>query len=292
MQDMSSQNLPDFDTLWDYSHPDQTEARFCEVLLQFPEDDPAFLELLTQIARAQGLQQKFDHAHQTLDQVERRLGEVASRPKLRYLLERGRVFNSSGNAERARPLFEQALDLAKRLSEDFYAVDALHMLAIIAPPAQSLTLNRQAIQLAESSQEERARNWLGSLYNNTGWSYHAMGEYSSALEIFEKAEAWQWSKGRVNEIRIAAWCVARTLRSLGRIEEALSRQMALKDEFESAGESDGYVFEEIGECLLLLNRSEEARPYFLKAHEVLSQDPWLLEKEPERLVRLKGLGDA
>jgi tetratricopeptide (TPR) repeat protein len=289
---MSSPNLPDFDALWDYSHPDQTEARFCEILLQFPEDDPAFLELLTQIARAQGLQHKFDHAHQTLDQVERRLGEVASRQRVRYLLERGRVFNSSGNVEEARPLFEQALDLATRLSEDFYAVDALHMLAIIAPPAQSLTLNQQAIKLAESSREERARNWLGSLYNNTGWSYHDMGEYSSALEIFEKAEAWQRSKGRVNETRIVAWCVARTLRSLGRTEEALSRQMVLKDEFDSTGENDGYVFEEIGECLLALNRLEEAHPYFLKAHDRLIQDPWLVEKEPDRLARLKKLGSG
>jgi tetratricopeptide (TPR) repeat protein len=200
------------------------------------------------------------------------------------------VFNSSGNAERARPLFEQAFDFATQLSEDFYAVDALHMLAIVAPPAQSLTLNQQAIQLAESSQEERARNWLGSLYNNTGWSYHEMGDYSSALDVFERAEAWQRSKGRVNETRIAAWCVARTLRSLGRTEKALSRQMALKDEFDSAGESDGYIFEEIGECLLALNRLEEARPYFLRAHDLLSQDAWLAEKERERLVRLKNFG--
>ncbi len=107
---MSSPNLPDFDARWNYARPDETEAKFREILLQSPEDDPLFLEILTQIARAHGLQRKFAHAHQTLDQVERRLGEVASRPKVRYLLERGRVFNSSGNAERARSLFEQALD--------------------------------------------------------------------------------------------------------------------------------------------------------------------------------------
>ena len=35
---MSSQSLPDFDTLWDYSHTDQTETRFCVILLQFPEE--------------------------------------------------------------------------------------------------------------------------------------------------------------------------------------------------------------------------------------------------------------
>ena len=183
---MSSPKLPDFDALWDYDHPDQTEAKFREILLQFPENTRSFLELLTQIARAQGLQRKFEHAHQTLHQVERRLGEVPSRPRIRYLLERGRVFNSSGKTEQAQPLFEQAFEL-------------------------------------------------------------------------------------------------------GRTEESLSRQMALKNEFESAGESDGYVLEEIGECLLALNRPQEARPYFLKAYELLLKDVWLLEKEPERLLRLKEL---
>jgi tetratricopeptide (TPR) repeat protein len=128
------------------------------------------------------------------------------------------------------------------------------MLAIIAPPASALTLNLQAIQLAESSGQEKARNWLGSLYNNTGWSYHDMGEYETALNIFEKAEAFRRSKGSVNEIRIATWCIARTLRSLNRVEEALSKQMTLKAELESAGETDGYVFEEIGECLLARER--------------------------------------
>ena len=83
-----------------------------------------------------------------------------------------------------------------------------------------------------------------------------------------------------------------TLRSLKRLQEALSRQMALEEEFESAGERDGYVFEEIGECLLSLERSGEAQPYFLKAYEVLAQDPWLPEQEPERLARMKKLGEG
>lgn len=287
---MSSQNLPEFDLLWDYAHPDQTELKFREVLSLIREDDPMFLELLTQIARAQGLQHKFDEAHKTLDQVEARLGKAVSRPKIRYLLERGRVLNSSRQSEQARPFFEQAWEGAKQLSEDFYAVDALHMLAIVSLPDHSLDLNLQAIKLAESSEQERARNWLGSLYNNTGWSYHDKGDYVSALEIFEKAEAWQRAKGRVNETRIAAWTVARTLRSLGRVEDALSKQLILKEEFESAGESDGYVLEEIGECLLSLERLDEARPYFSKAYIFLSADPWLVGQEPERLARLKELG--
>jgi tetratricopeptide (TPR) repeat protein len=236
------------------------------------------------------LQGRFDDAHQTLDQVEKRLEEIPSRAKVRYLLERGRVFNSSGHADKAGPFFEQALDMAQQLSEDFYAVDAIHMLAIIAPPSSALTLNLQAIQRAESSIQERARNWLGSLYNNTGWAYHDMGDFDSALKIFEKAEAWRRSKGSTSETRIATWSVARALRSLNRIEEALSRQMALKEEFESSGKSDGYVFEEIGECLLVLDRKQEARPYFTQAYELLSKDEFLVAQEPGRIERLKELG--
>lgn len=287
---MLTQNLPDFDSLWDYSQPDQTEIKFRAILLQIPEDDPALLELLTQIARAQGLQRKFEKAHQTLDQVERRLGGVASRPQIRFFLERGRLFNSFGDPGQARPCFEQALELATQLNEDFYTVDALHMLAIIAPPDQALTLNRRAIKRAESSADARARNWLGSLYNNLGWAYHDTGDYPSALEAFEKAETYRRAKGSAPEIRVARWCVARALRSLDRVEEALSKQMALKAEFESAGESDGFVFEEIAECLLTLKRSEEARSYFAKAYEALSQDASFTEQEPTRLARLKKLG--
>ena len=81
---MSSPNIPDFDSLWDYAHPDQTEEKFREILFQISEEDPSYLELLTQIARAQGLQRKFDRAHQTLDQVEKRLSDYPSRAKVRW----------------------------------------------------------------------------------------------------------------------------------------------------------------------------------------------------------------
>jgi hypothetical protein len=53
---------------------------------------------------------------------------------------------------------------------------------------------------------------------------------------------------------------------------------------------NGFVFEEIGECLLALQRGEEAKPYFAKAYEVLSQDVWLVKNEPDRITRLKQLG--
>lgn len=286
---MPQPNLPDFDSLWDYSNPAQTETKFHELLPQFPEGNER-LELLTQIARAQGLQRKFDDAHTTLDEVEGQLLVDSSRARVRYLLERGRVLNSSKHPEKARPFFDHAMKMAKELGEDFYAVDAVHMLAIVADPASSLDWNLRAIHMAESSADKKARGWLGSLYTNTGWSYHEMGDYESALKIFEKAESYFGEVRREDRLRIAKWTVARCLRSMNRVEEALSKQLALKAEFDSIGGSDGYVDEEIGECLLALNRVDEAKPYFAKAYELLSQDEWLMANEPERMKRMKELG--
>jgi hypothetical protein len=68
--------------------------------------------------------------------------------------------------------------------------------------------------------------------------------------------------------------------------------MSLLEEHERAGTSDGYVREEIGECLLALGREAEARPHFARAWSLLSRNPWLAASEPARLERLRTLGSA
>ena len=286
--------LPDFDVLWDYNHPDSTEAAFRNLLpLAEQSGDLSYrTQLLTQIARAQGLQMKFADAHRTLDSVDVMLADDMVVPRLRYLLERGRVYNSAGEPDSARPYFMRAWDLAGSTGEDFYAVDAAHMMAIVEPPEEQLVWAARAMQTAEASPDERAKRWLGSLYNNTGWTYHDMGEYDEALDMFEKSLAWNREYGNEERVRIARWTIARAYRSLGRVEEALAMQRELEEETASQGlHADGYVFEEIGECLLLLGRDDEARGYFARAYDLLSKDPWLVKNEAARLERLKTLGD-
>jgi tetratricopeptide (TPR) repeat protein len=285
--------LPDFDALWDYNHPAQTEAAFRLLLSQAEtSSDPSYyIELLTQIARAQGLQRDFAAAHQTLDQAQARLSDNLSRARIRYLLERGRVFNSSGKPEEARPLFEAAWAQRQAAQEDFHALDAAHMLAIVSPPEEKLYWNLKALELVERTSDARARTWGGGLYNNIGWSYHEQGQYQLALEAFQKALEWRQAQGDLREILIAKWCIARTLRSLGQLHKALDMQQALEEAWKPLGGSDGYTTEEIGECLLALGRAEEATPYFAQAYAKLSQDPWLVAEEPIRLERLKHLGE-
>jgi Flp pilus assembly protein TadD len=85
---------------------------------------------------------------------------------------------------------------------------------------------------------------------------------------------------------MAQWAVARGLRSLRRYDEALAIQQDLAGKVDS----DGYVQEELGELMLAMGRSDEARPHFARAHAVLSQDEWLASNEPTRLARLAELG--
>ncbi|HEU0028125.1 MAG TPA: tetratricopeptide repeat protein [Ktedonobacterales bacterium] len=278
------------DDLWDYDDPAKSEARFRLWIADLPPSvgDSARAEAQTQLARSQGLQRHFAEAHATLDSVESRLAEISERVQVRYLLERGRVFNSSRAPDQARPLFLAAWEQARAAGEDALAVDAAHMLAIVASGEETLTWNQRALDLAQSSPEPRAQRWQGSLYNNIGWSYFDAGRYADALVLFERALERRRMDGKEKEIVIAQWCIGRTLRALGRLDEALALQQSLL----ATTLEDGYVSEELGELLLTLGRTGEARPHFRRAADLLSRDIWLAEQEPERLARLRQLGAA
>lgn len=284
---------PLYDSYWNYAKPDETAVRFRELLpaVKASGDRSAHLQLLTQLARTHSLQQQFDEAHRLLDEVEMQLASDLPEVTIRYLLERGRTFSSAGEKEQARVLFSKAYRLAKENEAEYYAVDAAHMMGIAAETVdEQLAWNETAVAAAEGSDRPYVKRWLGSLYNNIGWSYHARGEFDKALGWFERAEHFFRSdfpnKGRA---RIARWAIARTLRSLGEVDEALAMQTALLKENRARSEEDGYVYEELGECLLLLGEENEARPYFAKAYRLLSQDSWLSANEPDRLARLKAL---
>lgn len=284
---------PDFDKLWDYDHPAKTEAAFRGLLPKAKEGDRSYLaQLLTQLARTQGLQRRFDEAHKTLDEAEALLADAAKVPRVRYLLERGRVYNSSGQKEKARPLFVQALDAAKAAGEDSYAIDAAHMLGIVETGLAALDWNARAMQMAERSSDPDARRWLGPLYNNTGWTYFDHKEYPRALELLRKALGFYKTSGTPAQLRIAKYSVGRVLREMGRVKEALTIQQDAYRQMERDRDTgDGYVYEELGECLLRLHRPSEARPYFAKAYALLSKDPDM-RSETARLARMKRLGQA
>lgn len=248
----------EIDALWDYDRPQESEQRFRGLLDQAAGNAEIRAEIITQIARAMGLQQRFEDAHRTLDDIEPLLGDHASRLRARYLLERGRVLNSSGDQGAARPIFIHALGVALAAGEAFYAVDAVHMIAIVCAGEESLGWNRRGLAMVDASADARLDSWRGSLYNNMGWVHHDRGEYDDALRCFERALQAREDQGDEGLIRIARWCVARGLRSVGRAGEALAVQQALLAEHRRRGADAGEVYEEIVRCLEALGRPQEA----------------------------------
>lgn len=287
-------------TTWNFADPRASEARFSELAerLRAAGDRAGSWQALTQVARARGLDRRFSEGHEALDSFAAELSEQPPVVRVRALLERGRLYNSSGDPDRARPLFEQAWELGKGAGLDALAVDAAHMVALsyLASPEQAIAWNDTALAYARASSQPRARLWLSSLLNNQGWSHFESGDYARALALFEEAYQERVQRdgagARSPATRIAAWAVARVLRAMGQVQQALTRQEELEREWQAAGNESGFVLEELGECHLALGAPERAAPYFSRAHALLRQDAHFAPNNAARLQRLAQLGAA
>ena len=256
---MTSEEL---DALWDYGKPAEKRAKFEELLANSEGDFVA--EILTQIARCYGLEGNFKLADEALDAADSK-ASVGSVAAMRAVLERGRVRRTS-KTEGAVPLFQQAESMAHEIGASFYEVDAIHMRALVEPDAESIT--SKGIQIAESSEDPRCRRWRIALNSNIGWNRHDAGDYDSALPAFRAALAAAEEWGEASRINVAYWSIARCLRSMGRIEEALSMQLDLAED----PVPDGYVFLEVAECQLYLERYDQAKDAGTRASELLPRD--------------------
>ena len=269
----------EIDALWTIDDPGAGYNALRDALEKHPEFAD---ELHTQITRSLGLQGRFKEGWEELAHVSSNPSDIV---RVRVQLESGRLENSSGDRKVAKPYFLNALQGAVHGHFDYYAVDAAHMLGIVTTGQELLDWNEKALALTAKSSDARTQKWRGTLLNNIGWTYHDMGRYPEALQRFEEAVSFQEKYGEAQRIRIARWAVARCLRSLQRYQEALSIVEVLIP-FPEAG----YVSEEMAEDLLALGKSEEAKPHFKRAYELLSQDDAFRSHEGKRLERLHSLG--
>jgi ATP/maltotriose-dependent transcriptional regulator MalT len=91
---------------WDFDDLDASEQRFRRLLGQVTTDE-ARAEVLTQLARVEGLRGRFDEGERLLQTAEA-LADGSKLAAARIQLERGRLHRSSGDERGARPLFESA----------------------------------------------------------------------------------------------------------------------------------------------------------------------------------------
>lgn len=178
-------------------------------------------QILTQLARTQGLMGKFDGAHKTLDEAEKIAKDaknipVASSPfeqelailNARIELERGRVVNSSGNSASSIRYFKNALNYASSSTEHisteasadksareyisillYLTVDSLHMLAFVQDTKEDREESaRRDLEIAErEANDPLVRRWVGPLLNNSAWDTVESGDFEKAVSVFQRA---------------------------------------------------------------------------------------------------------
>jgi tetratricopeptide (TPR) repeat protein len=171
---------------WDFDDLDGSEQRF-RALLEEEQTDAGRAEVHTQLARVEGLRERFDEGDALLDEAETLAGSTPV-VRARIDLERGRLRRSGGDPGAALPLFQAAFETALDIPHEFLAVDAAHMVAIAAPDFETrLAWSNRGIELARASSDPEVTSWLGSLFNNVGWDYFDAGDYVTALDWFERA---------------------------------------------------------------------------------------------------------
>lgn len=207
-ESISQQRL---DELWDFDDPALSERRFRAAVGELVPSTTAAAELTTQLARAIGLQGRFDEADALLESIIDPEGVVAAR----VLLERGRLRNSAGRPAEAIPLFESALPIAAAEGQDFVGLDAAHMLAI-ADSARAAHWTDRALETVEETDDARTKRWGVSLHNNLGWNLFDSGDLTGALAEFELAADAARDVGTPAQQRQAQDAIDETVKALGR----------------------------------------------------------------------------
>jgi len=231
--------MTDLTRLWNFDDPAGSERRLREAADVAEGTDR--LVLLSQVARALGLQGQYDDANAVLDQLATNDREVATRVSL----ERGRLLRSAGEPEAAIPHFEAAERTAAESGAVGLRVDAMHMLALVVDPADRIAVSRRALEVVAASPDPAVRDWDASLLNNIGMVHAEADRFDEALVSFEQALAARERIGDPEQTRVARWMVAWALRNLGRTDEALALQRSIKADLDAAGRTDPHVEEEL-----------------------------------------------
>jgi tetratricopeptide (TPR) repeat protein len=263
--------------VWDFDDLDVSESRFRALLdVDGPADERA--GVLTQLARIEGLRGRFPEGELLLAQA-----EAAGGADGWVLIERGRLLRSSGDEAAAAPLFETAFERALEASDGFLAGDAAHMAALVGD-AESWTA--RGVEFARRCDDPGARYWVCPLLNNIGWSRFESDDFVGALAAFEEAlQVRSAEPERPYARELARYAVGKTLRALGRLDEATSQLEIAIAWSDGAGIDTPYFYEELAECYAATGQPDAARAQARRVLELLNEDA----ESSERVERLRAL---
>jgi tetratricopeptide (TPR) repeat protein len=272
---MTTQSIFAFDPmpLWNFKDTALSEQRFLQVLATAAGDDAIIIK--TQIARTYGLRKNFARAQEILQELEPQIALASPTAQTRYFLELGRSYSSNTHSpdsqtievkEKAREAFKKALAIAKKSQLDALAIDVTHMFAFIdKEPVDQLKWSQAALAIVLKSDQPAAKLWEGSVRNNMAMALHSLNRLDDALAQFKLALAHRKQSGNTEQVFVAEWMVAWTLRTQLKIDEALEIQLRLEREMQANGKPAPYVFEELA-LLFKAKGNEERSLHYTKLH--------------------------
>ena len=240
---------------WDFADPAATAEHFRRAADEEPTNEASAV-LRTQQARATGVAGDFEAASRILEEIESAgLDESATHARARLAIERGRVLNSTGDPAACRGVLRRSPSPGhgrrrwwarpRRPAHERYRRQRSRR------TGSSPALERAGAVRGRGVRGPAIRRWRGPVLNNLGWDLHDAGRPEEALAVFERAVEVREEAGQAAEALIARWCVGRTLRTLGRYDEALALMRELAAE---PGAREEYVHEEIAANVAALAR--------------------------------------
>jgi tetratricopeptide (TPR) repeat protein len=228
---------------------------------------PVETEALAQAARMHLIQNQKDEGRTWLDKAADKATESDPMGWSRFLGVRGRFEWKDDDLDAARKTFEDMYVFCNTNALWGRAVDAAHMIAIVAKsPDDQLEWSRRGIEAAETGGEER---WLGPLWNNMAITFFDQEQYDSALACFEKARHYHWMySGEFGKL-FADYHVGMTHRKLGNFDDAkkwLRPVLAWAERLEDPG-AIGQTLEDLGEIAIAEGDKQEGLEMLTQAKE-------------------------
>jgi len=205
-------------------------------------------EALAQIARMHLITGKKEDGREWLTKAAEKAEESDPMGWSRYLGVKGRFEWQDNDLKTSRETFDQMYNFCHVNALWGRAVDAAHMIAIVAEtPDEQIEWGRKGIEAAEASENE---SWLGPLWNNLAGTYWENKVYDTALTCYMKAREYHWRYSGETAKLFADYHVGMTHRFLGNYKEArqwLRPVLAWAERLENHG-AIGQTCEDLGEA--------------------------------------------
>ncbi|HVE42059.1 MAG TPA: tetratricopeptide repeat protein [Planctomycetota bacterium] len=225
-------------------------------------DRAAQVESLAQVARCYSIEGKLDEGRPWLERAEKLATADEPLGWSRCLGVRGIFQRESGDKTKAKATFEEMHRYCVEKKLFKRAIDAIHHIAIVVPPAEQPAWALKGIAAAEQLKDEAL---LAILWNNLGATYEDLKQVDAMLEAYLKAREYHHRTGGPLQKMIADWAVGHGYRLAGKLPEAetwlkkaLPQALDLhaKEPRPDTVEWVGWCRKDLGE--LLLARGEKA----------------------------------